>query len=147
MHGKQLSYNNFNDIYAALTISKSLPKNIGVVIVKHANPCGVSIIKNKLKCYQSALACDPISAFGGVVSCNFKVDAKLAHELNKIYLEVIIANKFDKEAIKILKRKKNIRLIDANNFVLNEDYKINSSNNAILLQNEDIIKFIKKILK
>ena len=144
LHGKQLSYNNFNDIYAALTISKSLPNNIGVVIVKHANPCGVSIIKNKLKCYQSALACDPISAFGGVVSCNFKVDAKLAHELNKIYFEVIIANNFDKKAIKILKRKKNLRLIDANNFVLDEDYKINSSNNAILLQNEDIIKFTTK---
>ena len=147
LHGKQLSYNNFNDIYAALTISKSLPNNIGVVIVKHANPCGVSIIKNKLKCYQSALACDPISAFGGVVSCNFKVDAKLAHELNKIYLEVIIANNFDKKAIKILKRKKNLRLINANNFVLNEDYKINSSNNAILLQNEDIIKFTTKNFK
>ena len=147
LHGKQLSYNNFNDIYAALTISKSLPNNIGVVIVKHANPCGVSIIKNKLKCYQSALACDPISAFGGVVSCNFKVDAKLAHELNKIYLEVIIANKFDEKAIKILKRKKNIRLIDANNFVLNEDYRINSSHNAILLQNEDIINFTTKNFK
>jgi phosphoribosylaminoimidazolecarboxamide formyltransferase/IMP cyclohydrolase len=147
LHGKQLSYNNFNDIYAALTISKSLPNNIGVVIVKHANPCGVSIIKNKLKCYQSALACDPISAFGGVVSCNFKVDAKLAHELNKIYLEVIIANNFDKKAIKILKRKKNIRLIDAKNFVLNEDYRLNSSNNAILLQSEDINKFTTKNFK
>ena len=147
LHGKQLSYNNFNDIYAALTISKSLPQNNGVVIVKHANPCGVSVIKDKLECYQSALACDPISAFGGIVSCNFKVDAKLAYELNKIYLEVIIANKFDKKAIKILKRKKNIRLIDADNFVLNEDYKINSSNNAILLQNEDMIKFDKKNFK
>ena len=147
LHGKQLSYNNFNDIYAALTISKSLPNDTGVVIVKHANPCGVSIIKNKLKCYQSALACDPISAFGGVVSCNFKIDAKLAHALNKIYLEVIIANKFDKEAIKILKRKKNIRLIDSNNFALNEDYRINSSNNAILLQKEDKFKFDRKNFK
>ena len=72
LHGKQLSYNNFNDIYAALTISKSLPKNIGAVIVKHANPCGVSIIKDQLNCYKSALACDPISAFGGIVSFNFK---------------------------------------------------------------------------
>ena len=147
LHGKQLSYNNFNDIYAALTISKSLPKNTGVVIVKHANPCGVSIVKDKLKCYQSALACDPNSAFGGIVSLNFKVNAKLAYELNKIYLEVIIANKFDKEAIRILTRKKSIRLIDADNFVLNENYRINSSNNAILLQNEDIIKFDKKNFK
>ena len=147
LSGKQLSYNNFNDIYAALTISKSLPKNIGVVIVKHANPCGVSIIKDKLKCYQSALACDPISAFGGIVSFNFKVGPKLALELNKIFLEVIVANKFDNEAIKILKKKKNIRLIDASNFVFNKDYKMNSSNNAILLQNEDNIKFSHKDFK
>ena len=90
LNGKQLSYNNFNDIYAALTISKSLPKDTGVVIVKHANPCGVSIIKDKLKCYQSALACDPISAFGGIVSFNFKVGPKLALELNKIFLKVKI---------------------------------------------------------
>ena len=144
LHGKQLSYNNFSDIYAALTISKSLPKDIGVVIIKHANPCGVSIIKDKLKCYQSALACDPISAFGGIVSFNFKVGPKLALELNKIFLEVIVANKFDNEAIKILKKKKNIRLIDASNFVLNKNYKIYSSNNAILLQNEDKLKFSHK---
>ncbi len=147
LHGKQLSYNNFNDIFAALTISKSLPKNIGVVIVKHTNPCGVSIIKDKLKCYQSALACDPVSAFGGIVSCNFKIDVKVAKELNKIFLEVIIANGFDNEAIKILKKKKNLRLIDANDFILNQDYKINSYNNAILLQNEDVIKFDKKNFK
>ncbi len=147
LHGKKLSYNNFNDIYAALTISKSLPKDTGVVIVKHANPCGVSIIKDKLKCYQSALACDPISAFGGIVSFNFKVGPKLALELNKIFLEVIVANKFDNEAVKILKKKKNIRLIDASNFVFNKNYKMNSSNNAILLQSEDNIKFSQKDFK
>ena len=66
IHGKQLSYNNYNDIFSALTISKSLPKNIGTVIVKHANPCGVSINTNPLISYKSALACDPISAFGGL---------------------------------------------------------------------------------
>ena len=146
-HGKQLSFNNFNDIYAALTISKSLPENNGVVIVKHANPCGVSIIKDKLKCYQSALACDPISAFGGIVSCNFKVSSKLALEFNKVFLEVIIANKFDKEAIKILKKKKNIRLIDASSLTLNQNFKISSSNNALLLQNEDLVRFNPKNFK
>jgi len=141
LNGKQLSYNNFNDIYAALTLSKSLPKETGVVIVKHSNPCGVSIIKDKIKCYQSALACDPISAFGGIVSCNFKVNRGLALELNKIFLEVIIANKFDKDAIKILKKKKNLRLIDASDFNFKEEFKINSFANAILFQNEDKIKF------
>ena len=146
-HGKQLSFNNFNDIYAALTISKSLPENNGVVIVKHANPCGVSIIKDKLKCYQYALACDPISAFGGVVACNFKISSKLALEFNKIFLEVIIANKFDKEAIKILKKKKNIRLIDASTLTLNQNFKISSSNNALLLQSEDLVRFNPKNFK
>ena len=116
IHGKQLSYNNYNDIFSALTISKSLPKNIGTVIVKHANPCGVSIQKNNLESYKSALACDPTSAFGGIVSCNFKITKSLAIELNKIFLEVIIANGFDKNALSILKVKKNLRLIDASNF-------------------------------
>ncbi len=86
LHGKQLSYNNYNDIFSALNISKSLPKNVGTVIIKHANPCGISILKNKLESYKSALATDPISAFGGVISCNFKINKKLASELNKIFL-------------------------------------------------------------
>ncbi len=135
--GKKLSYNNYNDIYAALSISKSLPKNIGTVIVKHANPCGVSIIKNNLLSYKSAFACDPISAFGGIVSCNYKVNKSIALELNKIFLEVIIANGFDRAALKILKSKKNLRLIDAKNFSLNEVFKFNSHNDSILIQSED----------
>ena len=147
LHGKQLSYNNYNDTFAALTISKSLPINRGVVIVKHANPCGVSIIDNKLECYQSALACDPISAFGGIVSCNFKINTKLAKELNKMFLEVIIGNSFEKNALKILKKKKNVRLIDANSFLINEKFKINSFNNTILFQEEDQIKFQNKDFK
>ena len=106
LHGKKLSYNNYNDIYSALTISKSLPKNTGTVIIKHANPCGVSIIKDNVESYKSALACDPTSAFGGIVSCNFKITKNLAIELNKIFLEVIIGNGFDKNALKILKKKK-----------------------------------------
>src|SRR6056300_450640 len=77
IHGKQLSYNNYNDIFSALTISKSLPRNKGTVIVKHANPCGVSVNSNHLISYKSALACDPISAFGGIVSCNFKITKKI----------------------------------------------------------------------
>ena len=144
IHGKQLSYNNYNDIFSALTISKSLPKNTGTVIIKHANPCGVSVLKNKLDSYKSALACDPVSAFGGIVSCNFKINQNLALELNKIFLEVIIANGFDKDALKILKLKKNLRLVDASNFSLDEILKFNSVNESILIQSEDRKKFTKK---
>ncbi len=147
INGKTLSFNNYNDIFAALTISKSLPKNIGTVIVKHTNPCGVSILKNNLDSYKSALACDPISAFGGIVSCNFKINKTLALELNKIFLEVIIANGFDKNALKILKTKKNLRLIDASRFSLNEILKFNSINGTILLQSEDSELFSKKNFK
>ncbi len=147
LHGKQLSYNNYNDIFAALTISKSLPKNSGTVIVKHTNPCGVSILKNYIECYKSALACDPSSAFGGIVSCNFKIDKKLSLELNNIFLEVIIGNGFDKDALKILKKKKNIRLIDATNFKLSENFKFKSINENILMQSEDKKIFSKKDFK
>ena len=147
IHGKQLSYNNYNDIFSALAISKTLPKNIGTAIVKHANPCGVSILKNKLDSYKAALACDPTSAFGGIVSCNFKIDKKLALELNKIFLEVIVANGFEKNALKILKSKKNLRLIDASNFSQNEIFKFNSLNSSILVQSEDKKIFSKNDFK
>ena len=147
IHGKQLSYNNYNDIFSALTISKSLPGNLGTVIVKHANPCGVSIDKNLLKSYQLALACDPISAFGGIVSCNYKINKVLAIELNNIFLEVIIANGFDYEALKILKKKKNLRLIDATNLTMKNIIRFNSANNSILTQSEDIEKFSIKNFK
>jgi phosphoribosylaminoimidazolecarboxamide formyltransferase/IMP cyclohydrolase len=147
IHGKQLSYNNYNDIFSALTISKSLPKNSGTVIVKHANPCGVSINKDNLKSYRLALACDPLSAFGGVVSCNFKVNKILALELNNIFLEVVIANGFDSEALTILKKKKNLRIIDATNFVIKELLKINSANDFFLAQSEDIEPFNVKDFK
>ena len=144
IHGKQLSYNNYNDIFAALTISKSLPNDTGTVIVKHANPCGVSIKKNHLESYKSALECDPISAFGGIVSCNFKITKPLAVELSKLFLEVIIANKFDTNALKILKKKKNLRLIDASNYINNDSLKHVSIGNEILIQSEDQKKFTTK---
>ena len=147
VHGKQLSYNNYNDIFSALTISKSLPKNTGTVIVKHANPCGVSINKNHLMSYKLALSCDPISAFGGIVSCNFKISKNLAIELNKLFLEVIIANGFDKDALKLLKKKKNLRLIDATNYSFKEILRFISANEELLIQTEDFKKFNNKDFK
>ena len=147
IHGKQLSYNNYNDIFSALSISKTFPKNKGTVIVKHANPCGVSFLNKAIESYKSALACDPISAFGGIVSCNYKINKKLALELNKIFLEVIIANGFEKNALQILKKRKNLRLIDASKFLLNENFKLTSSNDSILVQSEDKEIFSKKNFK
>tara|TARA_Y100000590_G_scaffold416040_1_gene514478 strand:- start:398 stop:1939 length:1542 start_codon:yes stop_codon:yes gene_type:complete len=147
LSGKSLSFNNYNDIFSALIISKSLPNNTGTVIIKHANPCGVSINKNKLKSYKLALECDPISAFGGIVSCNFKINKKLAIELSKIFFEVIIANGFENNALKILKRKKNLRIINAKNINLESAQNILFSFNSILLQSSDNKIFNKKDFK
>ena len=144
IHGKTLSYNNYSDIFAALTISKSLPKNTGTVIVKHGNPCGVSALKNNLYSYQSALQSDPVSAFGGIVSCNYKITQKLAIILNKIFLEVVIAKGFDEKALKILKLKKNLRLIDSSKISFNELWKFNTVDNFTLIQSEDRKIFSKK---
>jgi phosphoribosylaminoimidazolecarboxamide formyltransferase/IMP cyclohydrolase len=143
LSGKKLSYNNYNDIYAALNVSQSLPKNTGTVIVKHANPSGVSVNNSKIKSYQEALACDPISAYGGIVSCNFKVKKKIALELNKIFLEVIIGLGFDKDSLKILKKKKNLRLIDASKLSGKQLINVTSNFDSLLLQSVDKMVFAK----
>ena len=137
LSGKKLSYNNYNDIYAALNISQTLPKNTGTVIVKHANPCGVSVNKNKIESYKQALACDPISAFGGIVSCNFKITKQIAKELNKLFLEVIIGIGFDADSVKVLKKKKNLRLIDASKLHYQNLINVNSNVNSLLFQSVD----------
>ena len=137
LSGKKLSYNNYSDIYAALNISQSLPKNTGTVIIKHNNPCGVSVNKNKIKSYKEALACDPISAFGGIVLCNFKVSKKIALELNKIFIEVIIGIGFDKDSLKILKKKKNVRIIDVSKLRQQNLTNINSNFDSFLIQSTD----------
>ena len=144
IHGKALSYNNYNDIFAALAISKSLPKNTGTVIIKHGNPCGVSAINDNLESYKSALHCDPVSAFGGVVSCNYKITKRIALELNKIFLEVIIADNFDTDALKILKSKKNLRLINGSKVIFKTTFKSNTFNNLTLIQSEDNTVLSKK---
>ncbi len=145
--GKQLSYNNYNDIFSALIISKSLPKNTGTVIIKHSNPCGVSVNRDNIKSFKLALKCDPISAFGGIVACNFKINKKLAVELNKIFFEVIIGNNIDKDALKILKKRKNLRIIDAESFKLKNSQSINSNVNNYLVQTIDKNKFLNKNFK
>ena len=147
LNGKQLSYNNLNDIFSALTLSKTLPKNTGTVIVKHANPCGVSIHKNKAQSFKLALNSDPISAYGGIVACNFKVDKKSSLEMNKIFLEVIIGNGFEKEALNILRNKKNLRIIDSSNLNIDHIENFSSNFNSLLLQTTDLKEFSKKDFK
>src|SRR3954447_24567664 len=113
VQGKQLSYNNINDTDAAYEcIAEFDPKRTpAVVIVKHANPCGVAEGANLLEAYRKALACDPTSAFGGIVALNRKLDAEAAKAITEIFTEVIIAPDADEEAIRIVGAKKNLRLL------------------------------------
>ena len=144
--GKSLSYNNYNDIFNGLQILSSFKKT-GTVIIKHANPSGASINKSKLKSFQEAYMCDPISAFGGIVSCNFKIDKKIAKEMSKIFFEVILAKKFDRDALKILSSKKNLVLIDISNFNPEKKYHIRNFDNTFLVQEKDNEIFNSKKLK
>ena len=147
IHGKELSYNNYNDMFSSLEILSSLKKNSGTVIIKHANPCGVSENKIPLISFKNAYACDPISAFGGVIACNYKINKKIAAEISKNFLEVILANGFDKESLEILKRKKNLRIIDISNYTLKNRSSIKSFDGSFLMQEKDIIILDKKKLK
>jgi phosphoribosylaminoimidazolecarboxamide formyltransferase/IMP cyclohydrolase len=113
LQGKELSYNNINDTDAAYECVAEFDPRTGpaCVIVKHANPCGVAEGASLLDAYKKALACDPVSAFGGIVALNRKLDAEAAKAITEIFTEVIIAPDADEEAIKIVAGKKNLRLL------------------------------------
>ncbi len=147
IHGKELSYNNYNDIFASLEILYSLKKNSGTVIIKHANPCGISENKESLISFKNAYASDPVSAFGGVIACNYKINKKIALEINKNFLEVILAKGFDKESLVILKRKKNLRVIDISDFKQKGLTSVKSFDGSFLVQSKDDIVLDKKKLK
>ena len=147
IHGKELSYNNYSDMFASLEILNSLKQNSGTVIIKHANPCGVSENKDIFNSFKNAYASDPVSAFGGVIACNYKINKKIASEITKNYLEVLLAKGFDEEALKMLKNKKNLRIIDISNFKIKNLTSIKSFDRSFLIQSKDNIVIDKKKLK
>jgi phosphoribosylaminoimidazolecarboxamide formyltransferase/IMP cyclohydrolase len=113
VQGKQLSYNNINDTDAAYEcIAEFDPKRTAAcVIVKHANPCGVAEGSNLIDAYRKALACDSTSAFGGIIAMNRTLDAETAQTITEILTEVIIAPDATEEAIAIIAKRRNIRLL------------------------------------
>jgi len=115
LQGKELSYNNINDTDAAYELVAEFDPNRAptCAIIKHANPCGVAVAKSLKEAYLAALACDPQSAFGGVIAFNMTLDGATAEEIAKIFTEVIIAPDADDDARKILAAKKNLRLLIA----------------------------------
>ena len=145
IHGKDLSYNYYNDIYSALSILHSFKHKQGVAIIKHANPCGVSLEENQIESFNNALSCDPISAFGGVVAVNSTISKKLALKLEKIFFEVIISKGFKKDILKILKKRKNIKLIDSSNFSINNKKHYLFLANSFLAQDSNNVLLNKKL--
>jgi len=113
VQGKELSYNNINDTDAAFECVAEFDPAVSAacVIVKHANPCGVAVGAGLSQAYQRALACDPVSAFGGIVALNRPLDAAAAAEIAKIFTEVIIAPGADEDAMAVIAAKKNLRLL------------------------------------
>lgn len=116
LHGKELSFNNINDTNGALETLKEFQEP-AVVAVKHANPCGVGVGYDAFDAYVKAYKADPISIYGGIIAVNRPVDEMTAAEINKIFVEIVIAPDFTKEALDILTQKKNIRLLKLENIL------------------------------
>lgn len=111
LQGKELSYNNLNDTDAALELVSEFTERPAIAIIKHANPCGVALGDNLLMAWQRALACDPVSAFGGIIACNRELDGETAKAMAEIFSEVIIAPAIAEEAKAVLAKKKNLRVL------------------------------------
>lgn len=141
LHGKELSYNNIKDADAAIRISREFDQP-AVVAVKHMNPCGVGIGETINEAYQYAYEADPISIFGGIIVLNREVDKETAQKMHELFLEIIIAPSFTKEAFELLCSKKNLRLM-ALDFSKKEqavdDEKV-SVLGGLLIQHQDIIE-------
>jgi phosphoribosylaminoimidazolecarboxamide formyltransferase/IMP cyclohydrolase len=111
LHGKELSFNNLLDLDSARRLVDEFEVP-AVVIVKHNNPCGVGVGSNLLEAYQKALETDPVSAYGGVFVFNGTVDKAVAHELSKIFVELVYARGYDDDALEILTQKPNVRILN-----------------------------------
>lgn len=136
LHGKAISYNNIVDIDAAIALIKEFCEPTFVVI-KHTNACGVASRTNLKEAWCDALACDPISAFGGVIIANRPIDTGVAEELNKLFFEILIASEYDEKALEILKSKKNRILLQKKSVDFSEG-QFKSILNGALEQEKDL---------
>ncbi len=115
LHGKEISFNNLNDLYGAVALVREFGETTVTAAIKHSTPCGVAIGKTGYESYIKAYEADPQSIFGGIVAVNYKVDKDTATEMNKIFLEIVAAPDFDDDALEVLKQKKNLRILKLSN--------------------------------
>ena len=133
LHGKEMSYNNIQDASAALDILAEFDETT-CVAVKHMNPCGVATGSSVFEAYSRAYEADPVSIFGGIVAVNGKVDKETAEKMHSIFLEIILATDYDKEALEILTKKKNLRIYKLSEKNNNHEQQIKSVRGGILVQ-------------
>jgi phosphoribosylaminoimidazolecarboxamide formyltransferase/IMP cyclohydrolase len=134
LQGKELSYNNIVDLQAAWEVAQEFDETV-CAIIKHTNPCGTATGKTLLEAYQKALACDPVSAFGGVIGVNRAVDGEAAEEMAKLFLEVIAAPGFDESARAKFAGKKNLRLVQISHAA--QKWVLKNVSGGILVQDSD----------
>lgn len=141
LNGKELSYNNINDANAALQIVKEFTEP-AVVAVKHMNPCGVGIGSSVAEAYQKAFDADPVSIFGGIIATNGTIDRATAAKLSELFLEIILAPDYEPEALEILRKKKNLRVLKLGESPTkkNEDLLVTAVEGGILVQDKDTMQ-------
>jgi len=137
LHGKEMSFNNYTDADAAVRAAFDHTDPC-VAIIKHANPCGIATASDITTAHQKAHACDPVSAFGGVVAANREVSTEMAKNLSEIFTEVVIAPSFTDEAIAILSKKPSIRLLTIDGYVISRE-ELRPISGGLLIQESDLI--------
>lgn len=145
LHGREISYNNLLDIDAAVSLIGEF-EDTTLAILKHNNACGIASKETVVEAWKTALAADPISAFGGIIVANTNIDKLAAEEINTIFFEIIIAPSYDEEALEILKQKKN-RIILIQKAQLTEIKQFRSLLNGVLAQDKDLSIQTEKDLK
>jgi phosphoribosylaminoimidazolecarboxamide formyltransferase/IMP cyclohydrolase len=135
LHGKAISYNNINDLDAAVNLIEDF-KDTTFAILKHNNACGIASRENLSDAWRDALAGDPVSAFGGVLITNKPIDRKTAEEMNKLFFEIVMAPGYDEDALEILKSKKNRIILKRKPFTLPEK-QFRSVLNGVIEQDRD----------
>ena len=134
--GKELSFNNLRDMDLCWKVVNEFKEEMACCAVKHSTPCGVAVGTTALETYTKTFECDPVSIFGGIIGMNYKVDAATAEELNKTFLEIVMATDFDDDALEILRKKKNLRIIKIKNAVSDKQVWV-KIDGGMLVQNAD----------
>lgn len=136
LHGKEMSFNNYVDADAAWNLVCEFDQTV-CAIIKHTNPSGVGTGATNLEAYQKALATDPISAFGGIVAFNSKVDADAAKAVSEVFTEVVLAPDFDADALEVFRSKKNLRVLKVKRVENSENIEYKQISGGMLVQNRD----------